>query len=145
MAGEAASLRAVSKTGRGVIRIVAGRSAVSAGEVDEADTPALRTMLRAVLTENHRLKAELAELAKSKTGEPAKVDRPLTTRERRTLLVIIAALLSHAGTDYRKQKAARELIERATTKDIDTRVGDETIRRIVSEIEGALLSRRQST
>jgi hypothetical protein len=140
MAEEAASLRAVSKTGRRVIHIVAGRGAVSAREVDEADAAALRTTVRAALTENHRLKAELAELAKSGSGKPAKMDRPLHTKQRDTMLTIIAALCTSLDIDYRKDGASRRIVE--ATEKIDTPISYETIRNLLPDIETSVYRRR---
>jgi hypothetical protein len=143
MADEAASLRALSETGgKDVIRLVAGpQRGISEEEVDEADAPALRTMLRAVLTENHRLKAQLAELSKSgSSGEPAKVDRSLHTKEEITRLTVIAALLGALEIDYRKQDAVRRIV--TATENIDARISANTIRKLLSEMETAVFRRR---
>jgi hypothetical protein len=108
--------------------------------VDEADAAALRTTLRAVLAENHRLKTELAELAKLRSSASANGDSTLHTKQRDTMLIIIHALAYPQGIDYRKEGAAKRIVE--ATERIETPISYETIRNLLSDIEPALLRRR---
>ena len=76
-------------------------------------------------------------------AEPAKVDRPISTRARRTMLTIIAALCKQAKIDYQKRGAAID-IKKATER-IEAPVDDETIRKLLEEIEYAVDSRMKNS
>jgi hypothetical protein len=69
----------------------------------------------------------------------AGLEKPLATRERRTLLVIIAALCSHSNVKYHERGAATQIS--ALTEKIGAPVSDDTVRRILAQIPGALESR----
>jgi hypothetical protein len=94
-----------------------------------------------------RYKYEVAQNSelrnKIRMPEPAKVDRPITTRARRTMLTIIAALCKKAEIDYQERGAATE-IKKATER-IKAPVDDETIRKLLDEIEDAVDSRMKDS
>ena len=90
---EVAFLRAVSTGGRRELtKIEQQKTAAKYGRLDQAEElGAVREALKAKINEIHRLESKLAEY---RSGQSAKVDRPLHTRQRRTLLTVIAALCS---------------------------------------------------
>jgi hypothetical protein len=69
----------------------------------------------------------------------AGLEKPLASRERRTLLVIIAALCSHSNIKYQERGAAVRL--RELTEKIGARVSDDTTLRVLDQIPEALESR----
>lgn len=69
----------------------------------------------------------------------AKVDRPLTTRQRRTFLTVIAAMCKYEGFDPQGRGTAQRIME--MTDDIGAHVDDGTIAKILSEIPDALETR----
>jgi hypothetical protein len=75
--------------------------------------------------------------------EPAKADRPISTRARRTMLTIIAALCQRAEIDYQKIGAARHIKE--ATEELGAPVDDETIRKLLNEIEDAVERRMKDS
>lgn len=103
--------------------------------VDEMKASELREELKAVKLENAALKARLAQ---GPVTEP-KPDRQMTTRSRRTLLSIIAALAEHAGVDYQARGAAKRLME--ITEYFGIPVDDDTIRVVLKDIPDAVESR----
>jgi hypothetical protein len=138
MASEAISLREVTKTSRRAILHIAGQRRLSwDGKLNESDSAEVLAAWKAAEVEIHRLKVELA---KSQSGESAKVDTVLRPRERRTLLVIIAAVCKRAGIDYSVRGAARRI--RELTEEIGAPVDDGTILRQLEDISDALESRR---
>ena len=76
------------------------------------------------------------ELRERRENHPEKTERPLSTRSRRTLLTIIAALCNQAGINYKDRGAAKRISE--LTEEIGAAVSDETIRKIISEIDDAV-------
>ena len=139
MANEAASLRAVTKSDRRAIVHIAERQRLARnGQLNESDAAEVLAAWKAAEVEIHRL---TVELAKSESGEPAKLDRVLRPRERRTLLTIIAALCKPAQIAYWEQGASQR-IEKAT-EEIEARVDSDTIRTILKQIPDALHSRRK--
>ena len=66
-------------------------------------------------------------------------DKPLTTNERNSLLVLIGALCNHANIEPGKRGAAPPLV--AMTEIIGAPLTDDTIRKILSQIEGAISTR----
>jgi hypothetical protein len=70
---------------------------------------------------------------------PVGADKPMTTTERNTLLIMIAALCKKAGVDPRARTAA-SVIERLVD-DIDVSVSSETIRKALNQIPDALGAR----
>jgi hypothetical protein len=73
------------------------------------------------------------------TKEPDKAGNPLTTTERTTLLVIIAALCKNSGIDYKDRGCARKIAN--MTDEIGAPVSDDAILKKLKEIENALESR----
>lgn len=65
--------------------------------------------------------------------------KPLATRERRTLLTIIASLCKYERLDPKARGTAQRIME--MTDDLGAHVGDETILKMLAEIPGALESR----
>lgn len=107
------------------------------GLLDENVQPdEVQAALKAKDIEIFRLKKELA-LCQS--GRPAKVDRPLHKRQRRTLLTMIAALCDHAGIDYTARGAAQRIKD--ATELVGTPIDDGTILTLLNEIPDALESR----
>lgn len=68
-----------------------------------------------------------------------KADRPLTTRQRKTCLTIIAALCPSAKIDPQARGASQRIKE--LTESLGVPVDDETIRTLLSEIPDALEAR----
>ena len=79
------------------------------------------------------------KLALSQSEQPAKVDRPLHTRQRRTLLTIIAALCDAAGIDYKERGAAQRI--KSNTELVGAPIDDGTILKLLEEIPDALETR----
>jgi hypothetical protein len=96
----------------------------------------VRAALKAKDGEIFRLKEALT-LCKS--GRPAKVDRPLHTRQRRTLLTIIAALCEAANIDHTKRGASQRI--RSKTELVGAPIDDGTIIKLLEEIPDALETR----
>ncbi len=70
-------------------------------------------------------------------GSPA--EKTLQTKERNTLLIMIAALCNEAGIDYGK-KGVAVAIEKMT-ENLGAPITDDTIRKVLHQIEDALASR----
>ncbi len=137
MLDEAGYLRAMSQSGIDNLRQLSEQSASArAGKLMKEDTTALLVAYKQTVVENERLKAELAA---AKRTEPAKVDRPITTRARRTLLTIIAALSEHAKIDLKARGTAQRI--REATETLGAPVDDDTILNALKEIPDALESR----
>lgn len=66
-------------------------------------------------------------------------DQPLSTRRRRTLLIIIAAFCKHAGIDPGARGAAQRI--KKMTQSLGAPIDDETIAKALAEIPDALESR----
>ncbi len=92
---------------------------------------------KGVVIENQKLKEELKNNKPSQ--KPNKADRPLTTRQRKTFLIIIAALCSSAKIDPEARGASQRIKE--LTESLGVPVDDETIRTLLSEIPDALEAR----
>jgi hypothetical protein len=73
-------------------------------------------------------------------AEPMESDKPLSTRERNTLLVIIAALAKEAKIEISKPSKAAIQIEELTEK-MGVRVDHTTIESKIKLIDDALESR----
>jgi hypothetical protein len=107
------------------------------GMRDEATEIAdVQAALRAKVAENRQLREELDRM---RSGYPAKVDRPLHTRQRRTLLTIIAALCDHSKIDYAARGAAQRIKNMAEL--IGAPIDDGTIDTVLKEIPDALETR----
>ena len=135
---EVVFLRAASRSDEGEIkRIEAQRTAAKYGMLDEAqDFVGLQAQLKAKVGEIHRIKDELAQC---RAGQQAKVDRPLHTRQRRTLLTIIAALCHQANIDYTARGAAQTI--KSATELSGVPIDDGTIIKVLREIPDALETR----
>lgn len=68
-----------------------------------------------------------------------KQEKPLETRQRRTLLTIIAALCKHAGIDPQVRGAAQRI--KQMTETLGTPIDDETIKKALDGIPDALETR----
>lgn len=106
------------------------------GMIDEANVAEVVSAYKALIIENQQMKERLAH---AKAEQPAKVDRPLSTRQRRTLLTIIAALCEHSSIDTTGRGAAGQIAK--MTEAIDANVTDETIAKTLAEIPDALETR----
>jgi len=135
---EVAFLREVAKTdNRGINRIQQQRTGAKLGLLDEVqDVDSLQAAIRKKNAEIVRLKNQLA---RPQSDKPSKTDRPLATRQRRTLLTIIAALCNRASIDYQGRGTALRIKE--STELIGTPIGDDTIRKLLDEIPDALETR----
>jgi len=96
----------------------------------------LNTENAELFTENLRFKQIVRE---KREKHPKKTERPLSTRARRTLLTIIAALCNEAKIEYQDRGAAQRISE--LTEKIGAAVTDDTIRKIISEIDDAVETR----
>lgn len=74
-----------------------------------------------------------------KVDRLAKVDKPVETRERGTLLTIIAALCKHTKIKHEQRGAAQRI--REMTEVIGARIDDGTIAKVLAQIPDALESR----
>lgn len=93
-------------------------------------------MAHKAVAENQRLREQLENL---RADRPAKVDRPLPMRQRRTLLTVIAALCKRVGLAPEGRGTARRIME--MTDKIGAHVDDETIAKLLAEIPDALDAR----
>jgi hypothetical protein len=135
---EVSYLRALAKRDKHAIRGQRIKEMLARmGKLGEEDTTAMLAALRATITENEWLKQRL-DLASQST--PAKVDRPLSTRARRTLLTIIAALCNQVIVDSSARGAAQRIKE--MTELLGAPVDDGTIGKALSEIPDALEARK---
>ena len=87
---------------------------------------------------------ELAKIVYGGNEQPtkehdAKIDRPLTTRQRRTLLTVIAAMCKYEGLDPQRRGVAQRIME--MTDDLGAHIDDGTIAKMLSEIPDALETR----
>jgi hypothetical protein len=70
----------------------------------------------------------------------SEIDKPLGTRERNTLLIIIAALCEEAKLNY-KTAAKTAVLIRSMTDQVDARIGESTIEGHLKKIPDALEAR----
>lgn len=82
------------------------------GKLDETEVVEMLTSYKALVEENQLLKDQLAH---AKAEQPAKVDRPISTRQRRTLLTIIAALCDFSGIVFDKRGTPQRIKEMTQT------------------------------
>jgi hypothetical protein len=94
------------------------------------------TDLLNALAEKARLQEQIRRL---EAGKASQADRPSGTRQRRTLLTIIAALCGEAKIDYRSRGAAQRI--RELTESLGTPIDADTIRKHLQEIPDALEAR----
>lgn len=91
------------------------------------------------------LPLELKEMASSLPrlsggmADPAGVEKPLETRQRRTWLIIIAALCKNSKIDYGNRGAAAQIAK--MTQNMDTVVSEDTILDVLRQIPDALEAR----
>ena len=135
---EVAFLRNACMSGKGELERIEKQRRDSKYEMlDETQGFAeIQASLKARTDEIYRLKGQLAIL---QSGQPAKVDRPLHTRQRRTLLAIIAALCTHDGIDYNARGAAQRI--KSATELAGTPIDDGTIDKVLKENPDALAPR----
>ena len=100
----------------------------TADPLDHAKHAETKAALRQAMFELKILKRDRAQ---AEARVP--VDKPLTTRGRRTLLRIVLALCAKAKIDTRSRGAAQQI--RALTEEIGLPVDDETIRSYFKEID----------
>ena len=74
-----------------------------------------------------------------KAHDPKIIDRPVTTRQRRTLLTIIAAICKYGGLNPQVRGAAQRIME--MTDELGAHIDDGTIAKTLSEIPDALETR----
>lgn len=102
-----------------------------------ADNPALseESVLNLFL-ENRQLKQRIERL---EGGRTARTDRPVTTRQRRTLLTIIAALCDYSAIKPNERGAAGQIA--SMTEELGAPITAETIARFLKEIPDAVETR----
>lgn len=83
----------------------------------------------------------LREFEQSVNGAPHGQEKSIATRERNSLLTIIAAFCKYEGIDPKERGAAGEIVQ--MTEDLGAPVSDDTVRRILAKIPDALESRRK--
>jgi len=112
---------------------------------DQAGIKELRATVKELTAENVELSNDNRGLRTKLEGieesYPKRTERPMFTLERRTLLTIIASLCKEAGINYQQRGAAKRLSE--LTEEIGAAVTDETIRKIINDIDDALETRMQ--
>ncbi|MDZ4251489.1 MAG: hypothetical protein U1A72_02840 [Sulfuritalea sp.] len=139
MIDEAGYLRALSRAGYDQIRNLARKSAnARSGNLADSDSEGMLAALKAVTAENERLKVQLAAASRN---IPARVDRPLTPRTRRTHLIIIAALCEHTKFEKAERGASQRIC--AAAEILGVPIDDETVRNVLKEIPAALEDRKK--
>jgi len=81
----------------------------------------------------------MKQAEKDNSRESTKADKPVSTREKRTLLTIIAALCGNARIDYTARGASQRIKE--ATEAIGAPIDDGTIAKVISAIPDALETR----
>ena len=107
------------------------------GILDEGEQ--LVDLQSALKERDHEIFRLKEELALCQSGRPAKVDLPLHTRQRRTLLTIVAALCEAADIDYTERGASQRI--KSTTELLGAPIDDGTIIKLLKEIPDALETR----
>ena len=87
------------------------------------------------------LKARISQSSSSDQGKPSTMDKPLGTKERTSLLIIMAALASLAEVDVDKVSQASVKIQGAADR-LGAKVGLRTIEEHLKDIPDALERRR---
>lgn len=106
------------------------------GMLNEANIAEVVAAYKALIIENQNLKEQIAH---KKAAQPAKVDRPLSTRQRRTLITVIAAFCKYEGIDPLERGVAQRIME--MTDDLGAHIDDGTIAKMLAEIPDALETR----
>jgi hypothetical protein len=112
---------------------------LSDSELDELNLSADAKLLAAykgVVIENQEFKEQLKDKLSQREN---KADRPLNTRQRKTWLIIIAALCDSVNIDFQARGASQRI--KALTELLGVPIDDETIRTLLSEIPDALETR----
>ncbi len=112
------------------------REAKKAGTLREALLGDPDAAAKAAIEKIRSLKEQLAN---QRLDKPAKVDRPLSTRQRRTLLTIIAAFCEHEKLGPQGRGTAQRI--REMTEGIGAPIDDGTIANLLAEIPDALETR----
>jgi hypothetical protein len=103
----------------------------------------LRRAVKKLTNQNISLFNDTMQLRKKlreiQENDPNKNELPLSTRARRTFLTIIAALCHGIGINLQNRGAAARISE--LTEEIGAAVTDETIRKIIGQIDDAVESR----
>ena len=73
--------------------------------------------------------------------ESLPVEKPLTSKERNSLLVLIGALCREVGVDPAKRGVTTSLVK--MTEILGAPLTDDTIRKILGQIEGAVSARNK--
>jgi hypothetical protein len=134
---EVAFLRSVQRTSnRGLEDIERQRFMAKRGMLDNAELLVeVQAALKAKMAEISDLKNQL----KRQVPQSERVDKPLHTRERRTLLVIIASLCELARIKFDMRGAAQKI--KTATEVIGAPVDDGTIDKVLRAIPEALETR----
>ena len=134
-------LRAVESKGKGALRKLSDRRMLAKyRESTPDDFEKLLEMYRHEVRENARLRDVLVTL---RSGKSERVDRPLGTRSRRTLLTVIAALCRKLRINPENRDAARRIME--ITEDAGTRISNDTIKTMLTEIPDAVENRMKDS
>ncbi len=112
---------------------LAGRCGV---ELDDMDRVDMSVAYDSAILEVQKLRKALSSHSADKQMV---ADRPLTTRQRRTLLTVIAALCKEAGIDYQERGTAKRIS--IAVSELGAAVGEDTIRGYLSAIPDAVESR----
>jgi len=81
----------------------------------------------------------LREFEGSINDTPMTAERPLTTTERNTLLIVIAALCDHSAIKHQERGAAIQIAK--LTEEVGAPVSDDTVRKALAKIPDALEAR----
>ena len=111
-------------------------------DYDQSDVEALQTKHdeEGRMSIVHECAALRAELRRLKEEKPSRKERPIQTRERNTLLTIIAALCKDAKFDFSKTAKTAGLIQ-STAAGMGVSIGETTIEEHLKKIPDALASR----
>jgi hypothetical protein len=138
-------LRALSRDSRGAIRrlpVISDFLPIRPGDVLQSEDKNKIIAGYKALVISHDILAKKAYGGDSEQPlkkHDGKIDRPLTTRPRRTLLTIIAALCKYEGLDTNGRGTAQRIKE--MTEDLGAPIDDGTIAKMLSEIPDALETR----
>ncbi|MBN8448560.1 MAG: protein kinase [Candidatus Accumulibacter sp.] len=105
----------------------------------QADRDALNVRLEKAADTFRNMKQELDAIKGERDSLRAMVDKAMTTRQRRTLLTVIAAMCKHEGLDAQARGVAQRIME--MTDDLGAHVDDGTIQTMLKEIPDALEAR----
>lgn len=100
----------------------------------------LRKIQAIWMKKNDQIKPDAVAVT-SGLDEGGSVEKPLKTTERASLLTIIAALCNYSDIKYQERGAAKQIAQ--LTEEIGAAVSDDTVRRALEKIHGALESRKK--